>query len=250
VTTAGRFLLANPIILIATGIALAAVLIYKNWDKIGAFFTRLWQGVKTVFTRFWTSAKSLFLSYTPYGLVIKHWSKIVPMFGAVWNNVKKVFTATWQWISGLGKLFFDAGKNIVTSIWNGIKALAHKPVEAIKNMVGKIRKFLPFSPAKEGPLKDIHKIRLVETIAQSINARPLIDAWHNVTGKLFGEINRPQAIPAGVGSGSRSQINFSPTINLYGGATQADAKMIDEHLRIQFKKLMADYERSNSRRSF
>ena len=42
IATVGRFLLANPIILIITGIAVAAYLIYKYWSPIKAFFGNLW----------------------------------------------------------------------------------------------------------------------------------------------------------------------------------------------------------------
>jgi hypothetical protein len=37
---------ANPIGLIAAGIATAAYLIYDNWEPIGEFFTNLWSGIK------------------------------------------------------------------------------------------------------------------------------------------------------------------------------------------------------------
>jgi hypothetical protein len=247
----GISLLTNPItIYIAAAVALGAVVYYiiKNWDGISAFFSRLWQRVKNIFVSFWNWAKTMFLNYTPYGLIIKHWDRISGMFGKVWDNVKKVFTGAWQWIKGLGKLFFDAGRNIVTSIWEGMKAMANKPVEAIKKIVGNIRRFLPFSPAKEGPLKDIHRIKLVETIAQSITAKPLLNAWGDVTSKLYGQMNRPVA--AYSGGGSTTQIHFSPTINLNGGATEADGNMITAKLKEEFIKLMRDYNRNNERIKF
>lgn len=45
----GRALLMNPIGLAVTAIGLAALVIYKNWEPIKAFFTNLWAGVKQIF---------------------------------------------------------------------------------------------------------------------------------------------------------------------------------------------------------
>lgn len=42
----GRAMLANPVVLIGTAIAGAALLIYKYWDPIKGFFVDLWGGIK------------------------------------------------------------------------------------------------------------------------------------------------------------------------------------------------------------
>ncbi|MBV7529038.1 hypothetical protein [Chitinophaga sp. sic0106] len=251
----GATLLANPITwYIAAAVALGAAVyfIIKNWDKISAFFSRLWQNVKNVFSRFWGWAKFYFLNFTPYGLIIKHWSKIVGMFSGVWNSVKSVFTSTWNWIANLGSKFYDAGKNIVMSIAKGIWAVAMAPVKGIEWIVKKIRAHLPFSPAKEGPLRDIHKIKLVETIAQSMNARPLLDAWRNISGRLFGQMSQPaQGYPrAGVVAASGGGPTFHLTVNLTGGATKKDADNIFDSFKMQADRWWRDKQNSEGRRSF
>ncbi len=43
-------LLANPILLALTGIALTAYLIYQHWEPVKAFFSRLWDAVTQVFS--------------------------------------------------------------------------------------------------------------------------------------------------------------------------------------------------------
>jgi TP901 family phage tail tape measure protein len=47
--TLRMLLITNPIIAIIAGIALAAYLIYDNWDGIKAFFVNMWDGVKSMF---------------------------------------------------------------------------------------------------------------------------------------------------------------------------------------------------------
>ncbi len=64
--------------------------------------------------------------------------------------------------------FFNAGKNIVTSIADGIKAAIGKVTDAIGNVAQKARDFLPFSPPKTGPLRDIMDVKWGETIGAGI----------------------------------------------------------------------------------
>lgn len=244
---AGRFMMANPIILIIMAIAIAAFLIYKYWDKIKPFFIKLWANVKEIFFKVVDWAKFLFLNFTPYGLIFKHWDKISAFFMLLWESVKRIFFKAVSWFIGLHIAFFNAGKNIVTSIWNGIKAMANKPVEAIKAIMTKVRAFLPFSPAKVGPLRDIHRIRLIETIAGSIKSAPLLNAMKNVTYDVsrYKGPSRP-----GGSSGSGAVIHFSPQIHLSGGATTADANMITSEMKRQFESMMKTYFNQKERTKF
>src|SRR5690606_23586285 len=91
------------------------------------------------------------------------------------NKAKEAVTDTVSKIGELpGKIkekateFFDAGKNIVTSIADGINSAIGKVTDAIGNVTKKIRDFLPFSPSKEGPLRDIMNVKIAESIAEAI----------------------------------------------------------------------------------
>lgn len=191
-------------IAIVAGIALAAYLIYRYWGNIVAFFKNLWERVKVIFSGVWEWLKNFFTNFTLVGLIIKHW-----------GDIKAVLS-----------VFYDAGKNIVLAIWEGIKSLAMKPVEAIKAIVSKVRDFLPFSPAKTGPLRDLHRVRIVETIAATMRPGPMVDAMQNVTGTAFGGGPRRSSGGgyglAGASTGGGIVLNFSPTINA-GPGTDKDA---------------------------
>ncbi|MDJ6853256.1 hypothetical protein LED50_28315, partial [Salmonella enterica] len=56
----GRALLMNPIGLLITGIAVAAYLIYRYWEPIKGFFTRLWMGIENIGTQIWSSITGFF----------------------------------------------------------------------------------------------------------------------------------------------------------------------------------------------
>src|SRR5690625_4329264 len=72
-------------------------------------------------------------------------------------------------ITRIGPKLFNAGRNIITSLIDGIKSRVSSITSTMGDVASTIRGFLPFSPAKFGPLKDIMKIRIAESIAESIN---------------------------------------------------------------------------------
>jgi len=84
----------------------------------------------------------------------------------------------------------NAGKNIVGSIADGIKGAIGKVTDAIGNVTQKIRDFLPFSPAKEGALRDIMKIQIPQSIAESIDRgrNVAIKAMANLSNAINGEM--------------------------------------------------------------
>lgn len=55
-------------------------------------------------------------------------------------------------IGSLGGLLLDAGRALIGGLTDGIKNAAQGVIDAAKSVVGRVRDFLPFSPAKEGPL--------------------------------------------------------------------------------------------------
>ncbi len=84
----------------------------------------------------------------------------------------QVIAAIKTWTAGI----FSAGANIVRTLAEGMISALHYPIDAIKSMAEKVRAYLPFSPAKEGPLAELHRVRIVETIAQQIRPGPIAAA--------------------------------------------------------------------------
>ena len=94
------------------------------------------------------------------------------VFTSLWSGVKGIFTKGLQGalkvVTNFFGKFVTAGGNIVGSIAKGITGAIGKVTKAIGGVVSKVRNFLPFSPAKEGPLQDIDKLNFGGTIADSI----------------------------------------------------------------------------------
>ena len=91
-------------------------------------------------------------------------------FSIIKDTVKKVMQNIIDYIKSVGKIFYDAGKNIITSLGKGIKDAASGVYKSVEGVAKKIRGYFPFSPAKFGPLSDIHKMDFAGPISDSINA--------------------------------------------------------------------------------
>lgn len=192
--------LTNPILAIISAIAVGAYLIYANWDKIGPWFAALWDKVKSIFNNTWEWLKAWFAT-----------NSLVRLLLNVWGDFSAVFTA-----------FYNAGANIMEMIWQGIKSMANKPVEAIKETVAKMREYLPFSPAKVGPFRDLHRVKIVETIAQAVKPAPLVKAMRGVAQAAADTFapGGPTLSPVAATTGGVT-VNFQPNINWSGAVTES-----------------------------
>nr|MBP7212345.1 hypothetical protein [bacterium] len=89
-----------------------------------------------------------------------------------------------------------------------------KTQAAINKHAQIIRDHLPHSPAKTGPLKDLHKVKISETIASAIKPLPIVAAMN----KALSFKSLPlKAQSRGVNSGGGSTvIHYNPIITMSG----------------------------------
>lgn len=99
----GRVFLMNPIGLAVTAIAVSALLIYKYWDPIKAFFSDLWTDVKTAFNGGILGISALILNWSPLGLLYRAFAGVMWWFGVE-----------------MPAKFTDFGANIMRGLVNGI----------------------------------------------------------------------------------------------------------------------------------
>lgn len=216
------------IIAVATG----AILLWRNWDKVTAWFKSAWNWFQGLWAKVPGWARWLLPMVQIPMLIIGNWAKIKGFFGGLWT-----------FISGMAKRFWEAGKNIAKAIWEGIKSAAMLPVEAVKGIVTRIRRFLPFSPAKEGPLRDIHRVRLVETIAEGIKPAALIGKMAQVARVMVPTL--ALAIP-GAGA-SRSGITVNLTVHVQG--TAQDGRKLAQEMMPEIIRQFEIYQDRQAYRS-
>ncbi|WP_077317571.1 phage tail tape measure protein [Virgibacillus proomii] len=149
---------------VSTGFNFIKSKISSVMNAIKSIISSIWNSIKGVIARVVNSIKSkvsnVFNSLK--GVTSK-------AFNAVKNAVKSGMDKALNVVTNIKDKFLDAGKNIVKSIAKGITDSIGKVKDAIGKVTSKIRDFLPFSPAKEGALRDIMKIQIPQSIAKSID---------------------------------------------------------------------------------
>ena len=98
---------------------------------------------------------------------------------------------------------------------SGIESKASDLYHTVEKIFTKVRAYLPFSPAKEGPLRDLHRIRFTETIAQAMRPAPMVAAVARVAS--VAALAGPMMM-AGAGAGGGVVINVNQTISIGAGA--------------------------------
>ncbi len=110
------------------------------------------------------------------------WTAVSGLFGGAWSFLSNGFAAAGASIqtalTELASGAFDAGRNILLAIADGVRAAVTAPYEAIKGALARARDLLPFSDAKEGPLANL-----------AASGRALLDTFS-------GGIARAAAAPA------------------------------------------------------
>jgi len=93
------------------------------------------------------------------------WSKGAELIQGLINGISSMMGSLGSWISGLpsrvmgaflgaGSWLFESGKKIIQGLIDGIGSMISKVGDVMHSVVSKVTGFLPFSPAKEGPLHD------------------------------------------------------------------------------------------------
>lgn len=173
---------------VSTGFNFIRSIISNVMSAIRSIISTVWNGIRGTTTSVVNAIRNtisrIFNSLA--GIVRNAFSSVSK---AVRNGLNRALTI----IKSLFSRFKDAGKNIVKSIADGIKGAIGMVTDAIGNVTKKIRDFLPFSPAKEGPLRDIMNVKIAESIAEAIRRgrNSAVKEMDKLASELF-ETAQPQ----------------------------------------------------------
>lgn len=236
-------LLMNPFVLVAVAAIAAIALIVYHWDAIKAFFVDLWDKIKAAADAAWDWIKGVFNKFLSW---FDAWGKyiIVPLMPFI--GIPLLIIRNWGKIKG----FF-------ADLWSGIVKKAEALYSGLKKIFQKVRNLLPFSPAKEGPFQDIHKVKIVETIANAQTPDPLVKKMRNVAAASVVAVTplvssaAPVANPYSQtqGPGSGVVINYNPSVTV-SGSEDPDAvrAAVLSALRENETELIDMIERANARK--
>lgn len=170
-------------------------------EVIGSIITGAFKVIMAVVKFVWTTISSIIkiawgiisgIIETALGILTGDWEM-------AWNAFKGIFEDVWDgikdFLGGIGKMFYDSGKAIITTLVDGIKSVAKAPGEAIKGVLGKVRDFLPFSDAKRGPLSTLTYSggAVMTTLATGVRKKQ--GALQDAVSNAFTGIDTPSIVP-------------------------------------------------------
>lgn len=163
-------LAANPITWIIAAVIALGVAIYmlvKHWDAVKAATQRFWTWFTALAGRIGHAVGQAISG----GLTatLQAVSRAATAISRIGSKILAVFMV-------LPAKLFHAGVGMITQLWAGIKSAAGKLYSGVADVAAKVRSYWPFSPAKAGPLRDLHRVRIIETIASAVHPEPLVKA--------------------------------------------------------------------------
>ncbi len=211
-----------------------ASLFSSIWNGITSFLGSIWHGITSTVSNGINSARNFVSSGLNKiaGFFTSIWDGIVRgvrtsfdnVVSAVSNGIQSAYNTVKGWISN----FFNAGRNIVNSIADGIRGAIGAVTGAIGSVVGAVRNFLPFSPAKRGPLRDLNRLNFGGTISDSI-----YQGESQITSAMEDILNVPKLEASAI---------INPNIGQTMGdfSTEVSAKIADSRLQGEKKPLIAN----------
>lgn len=156
------------------------------------------------------------------------------------------FENAWKKIKGWASSAFDwAIKSPTAHLLDKMKAdvpALHRQMQMVAQIVDD---YLPHSPAKKGALSRLNKVRIIETIADTMNPHILANKMRLATNGITGTGIKGRSI-----NSQASQIQFTLHVHLSGSATQGDARMISKEAKKQFATLLRQHVQQKERISF
>lgn len=232
-------LLTSPLGWIALAIGVVALAIYKYWKPISGFFKGMWQGLKEglqpLMPLFQRMGKALSPIIAPIKAIIDWFKKLIKPVEDTGGAAEKMGVRFGKAIANiivkiveLISKVFEFGKKIGDMLAGGILSKLGKTKEAINKHAQIIRDHLPHSPAKTGPLKDLHKVKIAETIAGTIKPMPIVSAMNKALSFVTTPFN---AKVGNARTGAASiVVNYSPTITISGSESKEEfARMLRKH---------------------
>lgn len=261
-------LAANPITWIVAAIIAAAALIYVYWGPIKTFFVGVWavisQAGKTAWTAVVTAATGA-------------WTAMVRVKDGLLTAMRTIGLELLKIFQNLASQMFAAGVSFLGQLWEGMKSKAAELYNGVKEIAAKVRSYWPFSPAKEGPLRDLNRVRIIETIAESVHPASLVNAMRAaatagmlalapLTSPAMASLSSPAMVASAHASatprpalaaapahgGAAVTVHFAPQITIQGGTGAAKDDImaaLKEHEH-ELVRLIEEAMARNARRQY
>ena len=244
--------IAAPVALGVAALASIGVVVYQvitNWEALKDTTAAVFGAVKATIVSWVTEVRFRFVQVKQYvtetfgGIVEAVRTRIGEVVSQAQSMANQVITA----VKALPNQALAAGRSLVGNFAQGIIAAASAPIEAVQDMVTRIRGLLPSSPAKWGALSDIDTVGqgMMGTISKGIkqSAHLPVRATHSVAGDIRREFT---SASSGSNNGDIVNIEYKPNITIN---SSADPQAIINALESRDEQFLDLIERVTGRRS-
>lgn len=162
------------------------------WSRVTGFASSAWSGIRSMAASAIGWLRSPFASLTSFA-------------SSAWSTIRSAASSTFSSIlAGARSLVssaFQSGRSMMTTIASGIRSAMSVPYEAAKSVLSRLRRLLPFSDAREGPLATLTKsgAAMLEAFSSGISraARLPARAFEHALG-FASHLGRNAIVPAAV----------------------------------------------------
>lgn len=149
----GTALMANPWLLALAAVVAIGIVIYKNWDAIAAFFSRLWESLKAGASGVFEAIKGALsgvgdfikgLASSLVGGLQAIVDAVRGVFSGIWDGIVAATGAAWDFIKNIVERYVgiiigivDVIKQIGEAIWDGLKRGTETAFSFVKNIIDK-----------------------------------------------------------------------------------------------------------------
>lgn len=230
-------LLTNPITWIVLAIAGAALLIYKNWAPISAFFVGIWNTIKTAFNGGIKGISALIINWSPIGLFYSAFAKVLSWFGV---DLPAKFT-------GFGAMILEGLKNGILSKVNAVKDAI---TGAVSGVIDKARGILGIhSPSRVFMGIGGYTMQGMANGIANANNLPVAATTTATQGVVDTAVKTKPVKPISMGGGSAKSFVSNDTINITIQAKDGSfVKGTAEALRQELQRVVQ--EEQNAKRKF
>jgi hypothetical protein len=189
------------------------LMLYRNWDTISQKAGEIWTAIKTkIITKVLEIATYVRNKFNEMKeSAVEKLQNMRDKVRGIMDKVKGIFESI---------DLYESGKAIIQSAIDGILSMKDKIWGKVEEVVGGVRDYWPFSPAKVGPLSDIHKMDFAGPISDSIKKaeNPLMRSMSNLSGTVRNAM--PQLTGADVSSSTQTtpQANAVSFEGMFKGA--------------------------------
>lgn len=248
-------LLTSPLGWIAVAIGVVALVIYKYWKPIAGFLKGLWQGLvvglKPLMPLFKQIGTAIEPILKPIKAVFNWFKKLIQPVEDTGGKAEAMGVRVGKAIAGiivklteLVAKAFECGRKITSMLAEGIMSGLAKVKNCIVKVAQVIRDHLPHSPAKTGPLKDLNKVKIVETIASTIKPMPLKNAMTKTLSFMTNGTLNVSKGKIGTSSGASFVVQYNPTITISGTESKEEfVKLLKRHKDEVVNIMKREFER-------